>query len=85
MFLKITLLSLVPLSNTYMYELGKFSFIGAGATVTKAVKDYELVGGTPARFMGWMSEAGAKLNDDLICPIEGTEYRLSSGFLRKAN
>ena len=63
--------------------LGEFSFIGAGATVTKSVRDYELVGGTPARFMGWMSEAGAKLNDDLVCPIEGTKYIFSGGLLRK--
>lgn len=43
-------------------DIGKYSFIGAGAVVTKAVPDYALVIGNPSRQVGWMSEFGHKLN-----------------------
>lgn len=43
-------------------DIGKYSFIGAGAVVTKAVPDYALVIGNPSRQAGWMSEFGHKLN-----------------------
>src|SRR5665648_828948 len=36
-------------------KIGTFSFIGAGAVVTKDVKPYSLVVGNPARQTGWMS------------------------------
>ncbi|MFY9595674.1 MAG: acyltransferase, partial [Bacteroidales bacterium] len=39
-------------------ELGEYSFVGAGAVVTKNVPPYALVVGTPARQIGWMSEYG---------------------------
>ena len=41
--------------------IGKYSFIGAGAVVTKDVPDYALVVGNPARIIGWMCECGIKL------------------------
>ena len=31
--------------------------------------------GTPARRIGWMSKAGARLKNDLVCPIDGSLYR----------
>jgi len=43
-------------------DIGKYSFIGAGAVVTKTVPDYALVIGNPSRQVGWMSEFGHKLN-----------------------
>lgn len=43
-------------------EIGKYAFVGAGAVVTKNVKDYALVTGNPAKQTGWMSERGFKLN-----------------------
>jgi UDP-2-acetamido-3-amino-2,3-dideoxy-glucuronate N-acetyltransferase len=55
--------------------LGPYCFIGAGAVVTKDVPDYALVVGNPARRIGWMSRAGARLGADLVCPIEGRRYR----------
>ena len=41
--------------------IGRYAFIGAGAVVTRDVKDYELVYGNPAKHKGWMSESGEKL------------------------
>ena len=43
-------------------KIGTYSFIGAGAVVTKDVKPYALVVGNPARQTGWMSEYGHKLD-----------------------
>lgn len=58
------------------HDLGEYCFIAAGAVVTKEVPAYALMAGTPARRIGWISKAGGRLGDDLICPIEGTRYRL---------
>ena len=57
--------------------LGRYSFIAAGAVVVGDVDDYALMAGVPAKRIGWMSRAGGKLSDDLICPIDQTRYRLS--------
>ena len=58
------------------YDLGEYCFIAAGATVTKPVPAYALMAGTPARQIGWMSEAGGRLGEALICPIDGSQYEL---------
>ncbi len=60
------------------HNLGSYSFIAAGATVTKEVPDYALMGGVPAKRMGWMSKAGAILDESLVCPIDGSQYKLVS-------
>ncbi|WP_421782427.1 acyltransferase [Kiloniella litopenaei] len=66
-------------------ELGEYCFIAAGAVVTHDVKAYALMAGVPAKQIGWMSKAGGKLNDDLICPIDGQKYRLThDNFLLEA-
>ena len=57
--------------------LGEYSFVGAGAVVTKDVPAHALVVGNPARVIGWMSKTGARLDDDLICPETGTRYVFS--------
>ena len=56
-------------------NLGEFCFVAAGAVITKDVPDYALMVGTPARRVGWISKAGGRLGDDLVCPIDGTAYR----------
>lgn len=58
------------------HDLGEYCFIAAGAVITKEVPAYALMAGTPARRIGWMSKAGGRLGDDLICPIDGTAYHL---------
>jgi len=60
------------------HDLGEYCFIAAGAVVTKEVPAYALMAGTPARRIGWMSKAGGRLGEDLVCPIEGTAYRLAN-------
>jgi UDP-2-acetamido-3-amino-2,3-dideoxy-glucuronate N-acetyltransferase len=57
------------------HDLGEYSFIAAGAVVTKSVPAYALMAGAPAKRIGWISKAGGRLGDDLICPIDGTRYR----------
>ena len=56
-------------------NLGEYCFIAAGAVVTKEVPAYALMAGTPAKRIGWMSKAGGRMKDDLICPIENKRYR----------
>jgi len=58
------------------HDLGEYCFIAAGAVVTKEVPAYALMAGTPARRIGWMSKAGGRLGEDLVCPIKGTAYNL---------
>ena len=68
-------------------KIGKYSFIGAGAVVTKDVKPYALVVGNPARQTGWMSEFGHKLSFDTsgtaTCPESREIYTLVSGSVSK--
>ncbi len=63
--------------------LGKHCFVGAGALVTKDVPDYALVIGNPAKIIGWVSEAGKKLNFDndglAYCKKSNKKYKLSNG------
>jgi UDP-2-acetamido-3-amino-2,3-dideoxy-glucuronate N-acetyltransferase len=68
-------------------KIGTYSFIGAGAVVTKDVKPYALVVGNPARQNGWMSEYGHKLNFDTSglasCPESGERYKIEDGKVSK--
>lgn len=68
-------------------KIGKYSFVGAGAVVTKDVKPYSLVVGNPARHIGWVSEFGNRLNFDSdgfsICPESQEKYSLTEGSVKK--
>ncbi|MBM3468420.1 MAG: oxidoreductase [Alphaproteobacteria bacterium] len=64
-------------------RLGAYSLIGAGAVITKDVKPHAIMVGNPARQIGWVSHAGEKLKDDLICPREGTRYHLVNEYLHE--
>lgn len=61
--------------------IGAYALVGAGAVVTRDVPDFALVTGVPARRVGWVSHAGEKLGDDLVCPRDGRIYRLFNGTL----
>jgi UDP-2-acetamido-3-amino-2,3-dideoxy-glucuronate N-acetyltransferase len=68
-------------------RIGRYSFIGAGAVVTKDVKPFALVVGNPARQTGWMSEFGHRLNFDdnglATCPESNERYKLENGIVSK--
>ena len=63
-------------------EIGNYAFIGAGAVITKSVKNYALMTGVPAKQSGWMSAYGSKLifdeNGFAICPLTLKTYIRSS-------
>ena len=65
------------------HDIGKYSFIGAGAVVTKEVLPYALVVGNPARQIGWMSEFGHRLEFDengiAVCQESKEKYKLADG------
>ena len=62
--------------------LETFSFIGAGAGISKDVPNYALMVGVPAKQVGWMSEYGEKLdlplkgNAETICKHTNQKYQL---------
>ena len=58
------------------HNLGEYCFIAAGAVVTREVAAFALMAGTPAKRIGWMSKAGGRLGENLVCPIDGTAYSL---------
>jgi len=58
-------------------NLGRYSFVGAGAVIAKEVPDFALVYGNPAKLQGWMCECGIKLEfegDKAICKVCKKEY-----------
>ncbi|MGS2762728.1 acyltransferase [Sinomicrobium sp. M5D2P9] len=67
--------------------IGQYALIGAGAVVTKEVKDYALVVGNPAIHIGWVSEYGHRLNFDsngiAVCPESLQEYRLEDDKVKR--
>ena len=59
--------------------IGRWAMIGAGSVVTRNVRDYALVAGNPAREIGWVGEAGQKLelqNGKWICRKTKNSYRV---------
>lgn len=70
-------------------EIGCYAMIGAGAVVTKNVKDFELLVGNPAKQIGWVSEHGNKLQFDekgiAYCIETSSKYLLKDGKVVKEN
>lgn len=58
------------------HTIGAYGLVAAGAVVTSDVPDFALMAGVPARRIGWVSRAGEKLGDDLVCPRDGSRYQL---------
>ncbi|MGC8594413.1 MAG: Gfo/Idh/MocA family oxidoreductase [Candidatus Kryptoniota bacterium] len=63
--------------------IGRYAFVGAGSVVTKDVPDFALVVGNPARIVGWVSEAGKKLEFDqdgyAFCEKSQKRYKFEDG------
>jgi UDP-2-acetamido-3-amino-2,3-dideoxy-glucuronate N-acetyltransferase len=67
--------------------LGEYSFVGAGAVVTKDVPPYALVTGVPARRTGWVCACGETLparQGTLTCAACGAAYVVGPAELRPA-
>jgi UDP-2-acetamido-3-amino-2,3-dideoxy-glucuronate N-acetyltransferase len=62
-------------------NIGAYAMVGAGAVVTRDVPNHALVVGNPARQIGWVSEAGERLSDTLVCPRDGSRYAERDGQL----
>ena len=65
--------------------VGEYSFIGAGAVITRDVAPYSLVFGNPAKQHGWMCQCGAKLNvtkKPIMCQTCSDRYILDNKGLR---
>lgn len=66
--------------------IGRWALVAAGSVVTRNVPDYALVGGVPARQLGWVGKHGQKLLQEkgiFICPSSGERYELNGETLRE--
>jgi len=69
-------------------DIGSYSFIAAGAVVTKNVKNFALMIGVPALQKGWISKLGNKISLPLkgkgkfVCSKTAEVYKLSDNFLK---
>ena len=62
--------------------MGKYSFAGAGAVITRDVADYALVVGVPAQQIGWVCVCGVRLHVDsgeAICTDCKRHYEIDDG------
>jgi serine acetyltransferase len=69
-------------------RIGRWAMVAAGAVVTRDVPDFALVAGVPARRIGWVGHAGARLVEEpdgsWRCPRTGRRYVETSGLLAEA-
>jgi len=49
-------------------QIGEFAMVAAGAVVTRAVSDHQLVGGNPAGHLGWVCGCGAVVSRETARP-----------------
>jgi UDP-2-acetamido-3-amino-2,3-dideoxy-glucuronate N-acetyltransferase len=69
------------------HDIGEFSFVGAGAVVTKTIPAFALVVGNPSKQIGWVSEYGHRLDFDengkAVCEESSQEYKLENDSVRR--
>jgi UDP-2-acetamido-3-amino-2,3-dideoxy-glucuronate N-acetyltransferase len=64
-------------------QIGRFAFVAAGAVVTQDVPPFSLVGGVPARRLGWICRCGVSFPKatararKLRCAACGAVYRIA--------
>jgi UDP-2-acetamido-3-amino-2,3-dideoxy-glucuronate N-acetyltransferase len=63
--------------------IGRSSFVGAGAVVTKNVPAHALVTGNPAKQSGWMCRCGERLPDNLECNFCNDKYQFKANNICK--
>jgi len=67
--------------------LGKHCLVGAGSVVTKDIPDYALVVGVPGKVIGWVSEAGKRLDFDkdgiAFCEKSKKKYQFKNGLVKE--
>ena len=65
--------------------LGEYSFVGAGAVVTRDVPAFALMAGVPAKRIGWMCQCGVRLPDSGqgTCKACGSAYERSGDGIRR--
>ena len=65
------------------HTIGRYAFVGAGATVSRDIPDYALVYGDTAQPHGWMCRCGEKIDfhshTQATCEACGRRYRLQDG------
>jgi acetyltransferase-like isoleucine patch superfamily enzyme len=70
-------------------SVGRWALVAAGAVVTRDVPDFAHVAGTPARRIGWVGHAGARLepcgDDRWRCPQTGRAYTERDGILTESD
>lgn len=60
--------------------IGEYAFIAAGAVVNRDVAPYALMGGVPARHLGWMCLCGVRLpssSSPVTCTACSREYEIT--------
>ena len=66
-------------------SIGEYALIGSGAVVTCDVKPYALMLGVPARRIGWVSQAGNRLeldeNGEAFDSFDNSRYKIDNGSL----